>query len=129
MKLSQNKDLLRILSLIILIIERFLWVYDDIIEWKLESWKESSKGMLAMIIVLDQFSRNMFRWDKRSFIYDHLALSLAEYMIDNNLDKEVDYEYRSFVYMPYMHSESKEIQESIKNISRALKPSELRIWD
>jgi uncharacterized protein (DUF924 family) len=70
------------------------------------SWRESIEGRLAEILLLDQFSRNIFRDDPRSFAQDGMALVLAQEMVSRGMDKELGTAKRSFVYMPYMHSES-----------------------
>lgn len=69
-------------------------------------WRETPEGRLAEIIVLDQFSRNMFRDHKDSFAYDALALALAQEAVARGDDQRLEVQYRSFMYMPYMHSES-----------------------
>ncbi|MFI7969401.1 DUF924 family protein, partial [Acinetobacter baumannii] len=66
---------------------------------------------LAEIIVLDQFSRNIYRDQPQSFAYDSLALALAQEAISLQLDAQLNPEQRSFLYMPFMHSESKLIHE------------------
>jgi uncharacterized protein (DUF924 family) len=73
---------------------------------ELYGWRESAKGRLAEIIVLDQFSRNIYRNHPNAFAYDSLALALAQTAVAINRDHELDIEQRSFLYMPYMHSES-----------------------
>ena len=69
-------------------------------------WRETSLGALAEIIVLDQFSRNMFRDDPKSFAYDSQALALAQSAIACGYDSQLTTEKRKFMYMPFMHSES-----------------------
>lgn len=73
---------------------------------ELWSWRSSVEGRLAEIIVLDQFSRNIYRDDPRSFAYDGMALLLAQQLVDLALDSQLPTEKRAFVYLPYMHSES-----------------------
>ena len=81
------------------------------IHCELYSWRESAKGRLAEIIVLDQFSRNIFRNYPNAFDYDSLALALAQTAVAANADHEQDINQRAFFYMPYMHSESLMIHE------------------
>lgn len=78
---------------------------------ELEPWRETSEGRLAEIIVLDQFSRNIFRDTPLAFAYDTMALVLAQEAIREGADQQVAFEKRSFFYMPYMHSESPLIHE------------------
>lgn len=78
---------------------------------ELYEWREYAPGRLAEIIVLDQFSRNIFRNSPDAFAADSLALVLAQEMVSLKLDKEISLTRRAFVYMPYMHSESLKIHE------------------
>jgi uncharacterized protein (DUF924 family) len=73
------------------------------------AWRETAQGALAEIIVLDQFSRNMFRGSAESFTQDARALELAQAAIAKGQDQELSPEMRLFMYMPYMHSESKKV--------------------
>ena len=77
----------------------------------LYAWREHPLDALAEIIVLDQFSRNMFRDTKQAFATDILALVLAQEAIRKKFDKELDSIKKSFLYMPFMHSESKKIHD------------------
>lgn len=88
-----------------LVRDRFLDTYEEATKGKLDHWRESPDGTLAIILVLDQFSRNMFRGDSRSFEFDHLAREIAEDAIERDFDLEHVAERRSFYYLPYMHSE------------------------
>lgn len=74
-------------------------------------WRESSEGALAEVILLDQFSRNLFRGDARAFAQDEYALELARGMMKRGQDEELPIEKRQFVYMPFMHSESSAVHE------------------
>lgn len=79
-----------------------------------EYWKHrvTPDAYLAEVIVLDQFSRNMFRDTPRAFLYDAMALTLAQEAIAKGFDTELKQEERQFIYMPFMHSESRVIHES-----------------
>lgn len=74
-------------------------------------WRQTAQGRLAEIIVLDQFSRNIYRDDARAFATDALALLLAQEAVANGTDAEFTSPQRVFLYMPYMHSESAAIHE------------------
>ena len=63
-------------------------------------------GRLAEILVLDQFSRNIYRDDARAFAQDPMALALAQEAVAQSVDKSMNASQRAFLYMPYMHSES-----------------------
>lgn len=88
---------------------RFLETYEAVVRGKTSEWRQNAKGRLAEIIVLDQFSRNMFRDDAKAFAADGLAVELAkEALLDWD---EFSIQERSFVVMPFMHSESLEVHE------------------
>ncbi len=63
-------------------------------------------GLLAAVIVLDQFSRNIFRLSAEAFTTDGLALKLAEYGVETGLDETIEPQRRVFLYMPFMHGEN-----------------------
>lgn len=86
--------------------EKFLRIYEDATRGKLNHWKNTPEGSLALILVLDQFSRNMFRGSSKSFEFDHLARQVAERAIEMNFDLEHEIERRGFYYLPFMHSEN-----------------------
>jgi len=73
---------------------------------ELFTWRDEPRGRLAEIIVLDQFSRNIYRDTPTAFSCDALALSLAQHAISLGIDHELPSIQRSFIYMPFMHSES-----------------------
>lgn len=77
----------------------------------LYAWREHPLDALAEVIILDQFSRNMFRDSAEAFAYDTLALVLAQESVRRKLDAELDSRQKAFLYMPFMHSESAEIHE------------------
>ncbi len=103
-----------------LIRSRFLDIHIKATRCELFSWRKSSLGMLAEIIVLDQFSRNMFRDKPESFAYDSIALTLAQTAIAKGHDLELTAEQRSFMYMPFMHSESLVIHEEAVKLFTSL---------
>ena len=70
------------------------------------SWRESDDGCLAEVIVLDQFSRNMFRGRADAFAYDSLALGLTRRAVDAGVAGRLNKQRASFLLMPFMHSES-----------------------
>ena len=73
---------------------------------ELFAWRATPSGRLAEIIVLDQFSRNMYRDTARAFAQDALALVLAQELVTSTQDRSLPVAQRIFAYMPYMHSES-----------------------
>lgn len=89
-----------------LITARFSGVHANAAKCELFEWRASARGRLAEILVLDQFSRNMFRHSHLSFAYDSLALALAQEAISAKAAADLTPVERSFLYMPFMHSES-----------------------
>jgi uncharacterized protein (DUF924 family) len=85
---------------------------------ELDMWRVSGEGRLAEILVLDQFSRNMFRDKAEAFSADALALCLAQWAVSVKADQEIAKERRSFLYMPYMHSESSTVHEAAVELFR-----------
>lgn len=78
---------------------------------ELYPWRQEPRGRLAEIIVLDQFSRNIYRDSPQAFACDPLALGLAQEAIHLGLDQELTPTEQSFLYMPFMHSESLAIHD------------------
>ncbi|PKF49427.1 DUF924 family protein [Enterovibrio nigricans] len=74
-------------------------------------WRDEPVGRLAEIIVLDQFSRNIYRDTPKAFAQDPMALALAQEAVALGIDRELPPERRCFLYMPYMHSESAVVHE------------------
>lgn len=99
---------------------RFAEQHDQAIASELSHWRETSLGSLAEIIILDQFSRNIYRNKPKSFAYDSMALALAQCAIAKGFDTELPCTQRVFLYMPFMHSESKLIHnQAVKLFSAA----------
>jgi len=73
---------------------------------ELFAWRATPGGRLAEVLVLDQFSRNVYRDTARAFAQDALALALAQELVASGQDRSLPLAQRSFAYMPYMHSES-----------------------
>lgn len=94
-----------------MIAERFGDLHRQAVRCELYKWRLTAEGRLAEIIVLDQFSRNMFRDSARAFSADPLALALAQEAVAAGADAWLTPVQRSFLYMPYMHSESLSIHE------------------
>ena len=95
----------------LLVKERFLSTHSDAIKGELYKWRHTALGRLAEVIVIDQFSRNLFRDDARSYLYDGMALVLSQEAIRVGAHKKIKSQQRSFLYMPFMHSESKVIHK------------------
>ncbi len=94
-----------------LIRERYTNIYDKAIRCELFEWRTTAEGRLAEIIVLDQFSRNMYRNSPRCFAYDALALALAQEAVLLGVDEQLTPIQCSVLYLPFMHSESLKIHQ------------------
>ena len=90
--------------------DRFADLYEQAAADRLDAWREEAESCLALVIVLDQFPRNMFRGDARTHATDAKALGAAKYAIERALDRELPAYGRMFLYMPFMHAESVEDQ-------------------
>jgi len=101
-----------------LISTRFSEIHTKATRCELYEWRKNPPGRLAEIIVLDQFSRNMFRVSPSSFIYDPMTLVLAQEAVAHGADQELDPVKRSFMYLPFMHSESIAIHEVAETLYR-----------
>lgn len=98
------------------IADRFSEVHSRAVRCELYSWRENAQGRLAEIIVLDQFSRNMFRESPLAFKNDPVALVLSQEAVSLGMDKLLKAVERSFMYLPFMHSESIEIHKFAVNL-------------
>lgn len=87
---------------------------------ELYEWRAGPQGRLAEIILLDQFSRNMYRNTARAFASDAMALALAQEAVAGSQDSALPQEQRLFLYMPYMHSESRLIHVQAERLFAAL---------
>lgn len=85
--------------------DRFGPLYRRARDGELGGWTETARGCLALVILLDQFPRNMFRADPRAFATDAHARILLEYALDKGFDTSLDARQRQFLYMPLQHSE------------------------
>ena len=91
--------------------QRFLGLWQRAAAGELASWETTDDGALALVIALDQFPRNMFRGDARTFSTDARALEVASRAIARGADKRIDPDLVEFLYMPFMHSERLADQE------------------
>lgn len=106
--------------------ERFGQVLEQAARGECWRWRGDALGRLAEIIVLDQFSRNVWRGTPRSFAQDGMALVLAQEVIALGLDAGLTQAQRAFVYMPLMHSESIVVQEeSVRRFTALGNPGNL----
>lgn len=101
-----------------LIRQRFGAVLQQASKAELFSWRISARGRLAEIIVLDQFSRNVYRNTPEAFAQDPMALVLAQEAVALKADKALSPTERVFLYLPFMHSESSLIHQTAERLYR-----------
>jgi uncharacterized protein (DUF924 family) len=107
---------------------RFLETYEAAAAGKLADWEDTAEGALALAIVLDQFPRNMFRGDPRTYAADPLARAVADRAINHGFDQQVPQGNRQFFYLPFEHSESLHDQERCCALFRANGDAEDLKW-
>ncbi len=100
--------------------ERFAGVLDDAVNARCDDWLNEARGRLAMIILTDQFSRNMYRDTPRAFAHDPLALKWCKDGLQKGVDRALRPIERVFLYLPLEHSESLEDQERSVELFTAL---------
>jgi uncharacterized protein (DUF924 family) len=91
---------------------RFLIAIENALAGKLGNWEESETGCLALIILLDQFTRNVFRDTPQAFAGDKRALALSQLCCDKDYLTNPDIQKRQFMLMPMMHSENLAVQDA-----------------
>lgn len=101
-----------------LVKSRFLAALQQAVKGELFAWRKEPKGRLAEIIVLDQFSRNIYRDTPLAFAQDPIALVLAQEAIAANANRALSPVERVFLFLPFMHSESKFIHEWAERLYR-----------
>ncbi|WP_372364446.1 DUF924 family protein [Candidatus Uabimicrobium sp. HlEnr_7] len=100
--------------------------FEDILhiakEGKLDHWKETARGWLALLIVLDQFPRNIYRRRPEMFAFDHINLKLCLEGLDKKIDEQLFPVERVFFYLPLEHDENLEIQKKSMHYFK-------KLWD
>ena len=107
---------------------RFLDLWQSAAGGELSAWEASDDGALALVIVLDQFPRNLFRDDGRTYASDALAREVAQRAVENGVDARVDPALREFLYLPFMHSEHLPDQLRCIELSRVAGHAENLKW-
>ncbi|HEV2565949.1 MAG TPA: DUF924 family protein [Microvirga sp.] len=100
--------------------DRFMLTYEAAARGDLNEWELTPVGALAVILLLDQFPRNMFRGKRETYKTDPAALMAADRAIERGFDMQVEPEFRRFFYLPFMHSESLRHQERSVTLNEAL---------
>ena len=107
---------------------RFLGLWQKAAAGELSSWETIDDGALALVIVLDQFPRNMFRDDIRTYASDAQAREVAHRAVERGVDAQIDGALREFLYLPFMHSEHLADQLRCIELSRAAGHTESLKW-
>ena len=102
------------------IAERFSAVHAAAVVGELYDWRAQRRGRLAEIVVLDQFSRNLYRGQARAFAADPMALALAQEAVAGAHDVPLSTDERVFMYLPYMHSQSRLIHVEAERVFASL---------
>jgi uncharacterized protein (DUF924 family) len=103
---------------------RFSALHAQAAHGELDAWRATPEGRLAEVIVLDQFSRNLFRGSAQAFAQDLAALVLAQEAVAAGAHRGLEPMQRTFLLMPYMHSESREIHAVAERLFREFTPAE-----
>lgn len=107
-----------------LIRAKFLAAYEAAADGALSAWENSAEGALALLILLDQFPRNMFRGEARAFATDALARAVADRALARGFDRATEPALRTFFYLPFEHSETPADQECSVRLYEALGDAE-----
>jgi uncharacterized protein (DUF924 family) len=107
---------------------RFLAIHEAAAAGKLSGWEQGAEGALALVILLDQFPRNMFRGEARAFATDPLARAVTAGALVRGFDAQVSDELRAFFYLPFEHSENLADQERAVAFCKAIDDAELLKW-
>jgi uncharacterized protein (DUF924 family) len=107
---------------------RFLPTYEAAAAGSLSDWEATPESALALVIVLDQFPRNMFRGDARTYAADPFARAVAGRALDRGFDRGLPISERQFFYLPFEHSESMPDQERSCALCAATGDADLLKW-
>ena len=105
---------------------RFLGAHFAAARGELSAWEETPDGVLALMVLLDQFPRNAFRGTGHMFATDGLALAIARRAVEAGRDRLIDTELRHFIYLPFEHAEDLAAQTESVSLMSALDAETLR---
>lgn len=108
--------------------ERFLAIHEAAAAGQLSAWEATAEGALALMILLDQFPRNMFRGTARAFATDPLARAIAAGALVRGFDAQVPVDMRTFFYLPFEHSEDMADQERALALYKAAGDADNLKW-
>jgi uncharacterized protein (DUF924 family) len=104
----------------------FLDSHEQAAAGRLDQWAQTPDGALALVLLLDQFPRNVFRGDARMFATDARAVAAAEAAIAAGHDSAVDEQLRVFLYLPFEHAEDLALQDRCVALCAPLREDYLR---
>ena len=107
---------------------RFLGLHEAAAAGKLSHWETTAEGALALLILLDQFPRNMFRGEARAFASDPLARAIAAGALVRGFDAQAPDGMRGFFYLPFEHSENLADQERCVAFHKAIGDADGLKW-
>ena len=110
------------------ITERFLPTYEAAVAGALNGWEATAEHALALVIVLDQFPRNMFRGSPRTYAADPLGLAIAKRAIAQGFDQALELQRRNFFYLPFMHAEDLSEQERCVALCKQYSDADTLKW-
>jgi uncharacterized protein (DUF924 family) len=99
---------------------RFLASYEDAAHGRLDDWTNEPRSCLALVLLLDQFPRNMFRGTARAFATDAKARELTRHALVSGFDRELSAAMQMFLYLPLEHSENLDDQSESVRLNSAL---------
>lgn len=108
--------------------QRFLGLHKDAAAGRLADWEKTAEGALALLILLDQFPRNMFRGEARAFATDSLARAIAAGALVRGFDAQAPNSMRGFFYLPFEHSENLADQERAVSFYKAVGDADGLKW-
>ena len=105
---------------------RFLPIHETAAAGRLAHWADEARSCLALVIVLDQFPRNMFRGEARAFATDALARAAARVILQRGWDRQMTQAEQLFAYLPFEHSEALEDQDLACDLLKDFDPEQVR---
>jgi len=109
-ELSEEQHWVKSITLDEAIAERFGALRDRVAATAAAGWRETPDTLLAAVILIDQFSRNMFRDEAEAFVHDGLARELTLFAIARGYDQQIPKARRCFIYLPLEHAEDPDLQ-------------------
>ncbi len=108
---------------------RLFGLHEKAAAGELDSWRAGAEGCLALLVLLDQTPRNIFRDDPRTYATDEMARAVTQHALDRGYDGELTHNQRGMLYLPLLHSESLDDKERAVALTRALTENpDFHIW-